>query len=109
MGRRFFATWLVVLAVLPFSAPFATCDTTCLFFGSEANDQTPTEIQLSPEADGDALASADIPILPRTSESTTAVTIDHPVPALTSPLLVRSTSDVPLSDRANISTAILRL
>jgi len=40
MLPKFFATWLVVLVIAPFTAPFSTCDLTSLF-GDTQGQHTP--------------------------------------------------------------------
>ena len=40
MLPKFFATWLVALVIVPFTAPFSTCDLTSLF-GNPHGQHTP--------------------------------------------------------------------
>lgn len=110
MGPRFCAAYLVVLAVLPFSAPFATCTAADLVSGRDANDQQGApEIHVPSAANEHAMASGDALILPRKSESVTAVTIDDPLPVRTSLLLSQVTPITVVRKSPRSSTTVLRL
>ena len=53
MLSKFFASWLVVLVVVPFTAPFSTCDVTGLFGGAQGQHTpfaTPASASVSHDA-----------------------------------------------------------
>ena len=56
MVRRLFGLWLIVLIVLPWSAPFPTCDLADLFGSSEAPHGTPASTASNPAAVDDGTA-----------------------------------------------------
>ena len=51
MLARFFAAWLVALIVLPFSAPFSTCDAASLFASEDLSEDAALTIESVGAAD----------------------------------------------------------
>jgi hypothetical protein len=112
---KFSAVWLVVLILLPFTAPFPTCDI-ATFFGQKASDQgVPLGPPTSPAAlVADAVSSLLFPPLERMARQVTQVALSNfntPHIAVRSPLviLVPPLGSNDLAGTERVPSAILRL
>ena len=96
MGQRISAVCLVILAILPFSTPFATFDVTDLAPAQGLLDRSAGSlVQTPPVIQECAAALTDCPVVPRQSPFIVAVAVHSPVRLLPQPILHRTFASKP--------------
>jgi len=111
MLTKFFASWLVVLVVAPFTAPFSTCDLTSLF-GNPQSQHTPVIPPSSVESANDAAVPVALFVSSAGREGPlplSRVPLEESVARSSSATLIWSVASVGTTPEPNVLSTILRV